>query len=149
MSNVKRLAQVILMVIFFGDDGSQNMFVYKPTFNTLEFKKDKGVDYVIRWKSKGLFESKLFPLHGTFLPNIEYFGYKIGIQFNSTSLVVEQNSYTTKTLNVYIVYDLDNWPNIPLNTFILKNCLFGATNRAKIVIKVSMCISAMEQHLMD
>ena len=48
MSNVKRLAQVILMVIFFGDDGSQNMFVYKPTFNTLEFKKDKGVDYVIR-----------------------------------------------------------------------------------------------------
>ena len=36
-----------------GDDGFQNMFVYQPTFNTLELIKDK--------------------------PNIKYFGSKIGI----------------------------------------------------------------------
>ena len=33
----------------FGDDGSQNMFVYQPTFNTLELKPDKGTDYIIGW----------------------------------------------------------------------------------------------------
>ena len=34
--------------------------------------------------------------------------YNIGIQFNNIPLVVEQNNYTTKTVNAYIVYDLDN-----------------------------------------
>ena len=74
---------------FFGDDGFQNMFVYQATFNTLEFKKDKGTDYVIGWKSIGLFESQLLLLHGTFLTNIRYLGYKIEMQFNNTPLVVE------------------------------------------------------------
>ena len=35
-------------------------------------------------------------LHGAILPNIKYFRKKIGIQFNSTPLVIEQNIYTTK-----------------------------------------------------
>ena len=30
------------------------------------------------------------------------------MQLNKKALVVEQNNYTTKTLNAYIVYDLDN-----------------------------------------
>ena len=46
----------------------------------LELKKDKGTDYVTAWKSKGLSESNLLPLHGAFLPNIKYFGYKIGMR---------------------------------------------------------------------
>ena len=65
------------------DDGFQNMFVYQPTFNTLELK----TDYVIGRKSKGLPESKLLPLHGAFLPNIKYFGYKTEMQFDNTPLV--------------------------------------------------------------
>ena len=32
---------------FFGNDISQNMFVYQPKFDTLEIKKDKGTAYVI------------------------------------------------------------------------------------------------------
>ena len=43
-----------------------------------------------------------------FLPNIKYFGCKIGIKFNNTPLVVEQNNYKTKTVSAYIVNDLDN-----------------------------------------
>ena len=50
------------------------------------------------------------------------------MQFDYTPLVVEQNNYTKETVNVYIVYDLDYWPKIPLRKFTLKNCLFGATN---------------------
>ena len=29
------------------NDGSQNMFVYKPTFNVLELKMDKGTKYLL------------------------------------------------------------------------------------------------------
>ena len=45
---------------FFGDNGFQNMFVYQPTLNTFELKKDKRTEHFIGWKSKGLFKSKLF-----------------------------------------------------------------------------------------
>ena len=62
---------------FFGDNGFKNIFVYQATFYTLELQIDKGTDYVICWKSKGLVESKLLPLHVTLLPKIKYFGYKI------------------------------------------------------------------------
>ena len=65
-----------------------------------------------------------------FLPNIKYFRKKIKILFNNSPLVIEQNNYTTKNVNVNIVYDLDNWPKIPLRNFRLKNCLFRATNIA-------------------
>ena len=62
------------------DDGFRNMFVYQPTFDMLRGKKDKNIEYVIGWKSKYLFKSKLFQLHDVFL----LFGYKIRIQFNKT-----------------------------------------------------------------
>ena len=75
------------------------MFVSQPTFSTLELKKDKGNKYVIGWKSKVLFKSKHFPLHGAFLANIIFFGYKIGIQFNNNPLAAEENNYATKIVH--------------------------------------------------
>ena len=45
---------------FFGDDGSQNIFVYQPTFTMLELNIGKvTTDYVIDWKSKGVYNFKL------------------------------------------------------------------------------------------
>ena len=105
---------------FFGDDGFQNIFVYQPTFNTLELKKGKGTEFVIGWKSKGVYNSKLTPPYNTFLPTIKCFGSKKRIQFNNTPLVEEQNSYTMKIVYAYIVYNLDNQPKIPLRNFTLK-----------------------------
>ena len=64
------------------------MFVYQPTFNTMKKKKDN-TKYFIDWKWKGVYNSKLTPLHGALLPNIKYFGNKIGMQFNNTPMVVE------------------------------------------------------------
>ena len=46
------------------------MFVCQPIFNMLELKKEKGTDYVIGWKPKGSYESKLLLSHGLFLFNI-------------------------------------------------------------------------------
>ena len=106
------------------------MLVYQPTLTVLELQKDKGTKYITGWKSKGVYNPKLIALHGAFLYNVNYFGNTIGIQ-NSTPLVIEQNNYATKIVNVYIVYDLDNWPKNPLRNFTLKNCLFGATNEVK------------------
>ena len=31
------------------------MFVYQPTFNAFELKIDKGTEYIIVWKSRGLY----------------------------------------------------------------------------------------------
>ena len=63
--------------------------------------------------------------------SIKLSDYRIRIQFDNSVLVAEQNHYTTKIVNAYIVYDLNDWPKNPFNNFKLKNCLFGATNIRK------------------
>ena len=126
------------------NDGSQNTFVYQPIIDTLEIKKDKGTDYVLSWKSKGLYTSKLKPLYTAFLRSIKLNIYRIGIKFDEDPLTVEQSNYLTKIATVYIVYDLDAGPRNPTNNFKFRNCLFRATSIVKIVIKKSMCIMVME-----
>ena len=85
---------------FFGDGGSQNMFVYQPTLDTLELQKEKGNGYVLSWKSKGLYPFELEPLYTAFLHSLK---------FDKKPLAVVQNSYVTKIVNSYFVYDLDIW----------------------------------------
>ena len=85
-------------IYFTSDDGSQIMFLYQPIFNKLGLKKDKNTEYIIGWKSKGIFKSKLFVLHGAFLLNMKYFRKKIGIKFNSTPLVIKRNNYQQNRL---------------------------------------------------
>ena len=112
-------------------DGSQNTFVYQPKLDTLELKKDKGTYYVLSWKSKGVYTSKLKPLYSAFLHSIKLSGYKMGIKFDKDPSAVEQNNYLTKIANVYIVYYLDAWPKNHINNFSFKNCLFGETSAVK------------------
>ena len=65
------------------------MFVYQPTLDMSELKKDKGTDYVLCWKSKWVHNSKLKPLHTAFLHTIKLSGYKMGIKFDKDPLAVE------------------------------------------------------------
>ena len=83
------------------------MFVYRLTLDSLESTKDKGTDYVLSWKSKGVFSSKLKPLYTTFLHKIQLSGYEMVITFGKDPLAVRKNSYLTNIVNVYIVYELD------------------------------------------
>ena len=53
------------------------MFVNQPIFNMLQLKINKGTEYIIGLKSKGLYNSKLITLHGVFLPNVKCFEDKI------------------------------------------------------------------------
>ena len=56
-------------------------FLYQPILDTLELKKDKGTDYILRWKSKEVYNSKLNPLHTALLQSIKLSGYRMGIKF--------------------------------------------------------------------
>ena len=76
----------------------------------IELKEDKGTDYVISWKSKGVYNSKLAQLYTVFLHNIKLFKYKIRIQFNKNVLVVEKGVFVTvKGVDYHcIIYELAN-----------------------------------------
>ena len=64
---------------FTSNDGSQNKFVYQPSLDASELNRDKGTDYVLSWKSKGVFNSKLKPYYTAFLRSIKFSEYRIGI----------------------------------------------------------------------
>ena len=67
---------------FSSNDGSQNTFVYQAIIDTLEWIKDKDTDYVLSWKSKGVYSSKLKPLYTAFLRSIKLSEYRMGIKFD-------------------------------------------------------------------
>ena len=83
---------------FTSNDGSQE-------------KIDKDTDYILSWKSNGVYNSKLQSLYTAFLYSITLSGYKMGIKFHKDSVAVEQNNYLTKIVNVCIIYDIiyDLW----------------------------------------
>ena len=73
----------------------------------VRIKKDKnGTDYVLSWKSNGVYNSKIKLRYTTFLHSIKRFGYKMGIKFHKDPLAVEQNNYLTKIGIGDIAYDL-------------------------------------------
>ena len=45
----------------------KNIFVYQPTFNTLELKEDNDSEYVVGWKSKEVYTCNLISLYPAFL----------------------------------------------------------------------------------
>ena len=94
-------------MFFPSNDGSQNTFVYQATLHPLQSKRENGTDYILSWKSKGVYNSKPKPLYTTFLHSIKLSRYRMGIELDKDHLTVEQNNYLTKIVNVYIVYDLD------------------------------------------
>ena len=53
------------------------------------------------------------------------------MKFDKDPLALEQNNYTSKIANVYIVCDLDAWPRNPTSNFKFKSCLSGSTSIVK------------------
>ena len=115
---------------FTSNDGSQMMFVYQTTFTTNKYHNTR-TEYIISWRSKGLYTTKLAPINTDILHNIVYFNRKIALKLNSTPLILDRNSYIAKIVNVCIVCDLDYWRKDPVRSFTQKGCLFGETNTVK------------------
>ena len=61
-----------------------------------------------------------------FLHSITLSEYRMEKNIDKDPLVVKQNNYASEIVNVYIVYDLDDWPRNPTNNLKFKDCLFGA-----------------------
>ena len=82
-------------IYFATNVGSQTKFVYQPTLDTLELKKDKGIDFVLR-KSNGVYNSKLNSLYTAFLHSMKLSAYKMRIKFDEDPLAIAENTYLTK-----------------------------------------------------
>ena len=50
-------------IVFTGYDGSQNMLVSQPTFNTINIKQGNNECNVSAWNSKEIYNSELSQLH--------------------------------------------------------------------------------------
>ena len=92
-------------------------------------------DYVLSWKSKGLFAETIKPptmSDNSLTPTLNYYDeFKLSVKFTGSCLKQPKYTYTHKTIvNVQIVYELgastsnDNDPG-------LKNCSFGAVTSTK------------------
>ena len=106
------------------------MFVCQPTLDTLELRKRSKLFIFLVGNQRGYILLSL-SLYTSLLHSIKRFGYRMGLKFYKNPLAVEQNSYTAKVLNAYIIYESDTWPKVSLINFALTNCLFLATNIVK------------------
>ena len=79
----------------------------------------KVTDYVLSWKYKGVYKEVYIQ------------GYRMGIKLSKDPLVLEENSYLNKIVNIYIVYYLNSQPRSHTNNFKFKNCLFVANSIVK------------------
>ena len=57
---------------------------------------------------------------------------RVILKSNDSVLVLKcfASLYINFILNLYIAYELCNWPHNPTNNFTLKNCLFGTVRNA-------------------
>ena len=69
--NYKRVILIIFFVIIFFMRKVSKIFVYEPTFSTLDLKENKSTEHIIAWKLKVLFKSRLESLYKFFSPNIK------------------------------------------------------------------------------
>ena len=88
---------------------------------------------------KTYFHNKLISFN-----RLKLWEYRIGIKFYKDPLAVEQNHYLNKVVNLYVVYNLEAWTEIPLRNFTLTSFLFRATNIVKNSNEESMFLVATE-----
>ena len=87
---------------------------------------------VINWISTGVsyekIDTNLIPFDTNLEPTMSNLANnRVKLKFNNSGLVQKSLSslYNNFILNLYIVYELNTWPQNPTNNFTLKNCLFG------------------------
>ena len=92
-------------------------------------------DYIKSWKSKGLSDENITALSApnNFLnPLLEYLGTKLKVRFSGNCL--KQNAITYnhgKSVNIYIVYEINKTGNTTSSDPALENRLFGAVTLTK------------------
>ena len=116
----------------FEKDGTQNYLVFQPIFRYFKVITINNTDYILSWKSKGLFAKTVNPPTASFSTSINYVSNKIRVKFNGSCLKQSNKlTYTHKTIvNIYIVYGLRPSSSNNIDPT-LKNCLSGAVTLIK------------------
>ena len=89
---------------------------FKTYLTCYSWRNDKGTDYVLSWGLKGVYNSKHKTIYTAFIHD-KLFGCAKGIKFETDPLALKQDNYLTKTVSVYVVYDLNGWPGNLTNNF--------------------------------
>ena len=112
---------------FTDDDGYQNFLVIAPILNWLIWDTNKNVT---NWILTEISSQKIKPLEPTLVPIMSILA-KDRMSIKLKDLKFNANSI----INLYMVYELNNWPNIPSNNFTLKNFLIGTVRLTRNAIK--------------
>ena len=113
---------------FAGDNGYQMFLVFATIFSSLILGSNKKLT---NWISTAVSLEKIKPYDTnleSIMPNLAN-GIVIS-KFNNFVLVQKSSSslYSNVTLNLYLAYELNNWPRHPINDFLLKNVYLAQPN---------------------
>ena len=120
---------------FMGNDGYQNFLVFAPMLSSLTLDNHKKVT---DWILIAVSPEKIKPFYTSLEKAMcNVVNNKVILMFNNSVLVQKGSSslYITFILNLFIVYELNNWPRNPSNIFALKSCLFGTVKLVRHTIK--------------
>ena len=119
-------------MIFDGGHGSQVYLIFQPVHKYIKIIANTRL--ISEWKPKGLSGESIKPFpssDNSLTPLIDYYSYKIRVQFNGGILRQPKVSYThEKIVNIYIVYELIG-SSSPTDDPTLLNCFFGAVTLTK------------------
>ena len=114
--------------------GRQNYVVFQPIIKYFKLNTVTNTDYILSWKSKGLFAESIKPSttsDNSLTLELNYYGTKTRVKFNGSCLQKSKTSYAHSTIvSIYIVYEMGA-SGSHVNDPTLKNCLFGAVTLTK------------------
>ena len=118
-----------------GNDGYRNFLIFAPIHSSLildTYKKvTNWISTVTSSKKIKLFDTNLEPTMSSLANGSAM------LKFNNSVLVHKSfySLYSHFIFNLYIIYELNNWPHDPTNNSPLKSCLFSTVKFATNVSK--------------
>ena len=117
------------------------------------FKNIGNTDYISSWKYKGLSDEIIKPStisDNSLSPTLSYIGNKTRVKFDGDCLKQDKITFLHgKTVNIYIVYEINLWNHVDSSDHTLGNSLFGAVKLVKMLILANASILDMVFYLMS
>ena len=117
------------------------------------FKNIGNNDYISSWKYKGLSDEIIKPStisDNSLSPTLSYIGNKTRVKFDGDCLKQDKITFLHgKTVNIYIVYEINLWNHVDSSDHTLGNSLFGAVKLVKMLILANASILDMVFYLMS
>ena len=144
----KRYESLLDRMYFTGDDGYQNFLVFTPMLSSPILDSNKKVTNSV---STRISFEKIQPFDtnlGTTMSNLA--NGRVILKLNNFVLVQKSSSsmQTNFISNLYIVYELNNWPRNRTNNSPQRNS-FGTVKLVRNAIKFNLPVMIEEQHLME